>query len=150
MIVFDWNVRVYYEDTDAGGIVYYANYLKFFERARTEWLRAAKIGQQTLAQDRGIMFVVRSAKIDYIAPAKLDDELRITVAVSKLGRASITFEQKAWRGEQMLASADVLVACVTCDSVRPCPIPFEVKSTIDAIANNDNVPETTCASNAPA
>ena len=128
MAGFDWNVRVYYEDTDAGGIVYYANYLKFFERARTEWLRALEVGQQQLASERGIMFVVRSAKIDYAAPAKLDDELRLTVAISKLGRASLTFTQKAWRGEQLLASAEVLVACVTVDGVRPCQIPFEVRS----------------------
>jgi acyl-CoA thioester hydrolase len=130
MIVFDWNVRVYYEDTDAGGIVYYANYLKFFERARTEWLRAQGIGQQQLASSSGAMFVVRSASIDYFSPAKLDDDLRLTLAIVKLGRASITFEQKAWLGERVLASARVLVACVSVDGVRPCAIPPAVVAKI--------------------
>src|SRR5438309_8209461 len=86
---FNWTVRVYYEDTDTGGIVFYANYLKFFERARTEWLRAAGVGQQALSQEMGMMFVVRSTALDYHAPARLDDELSISVIVERLGAASV-------------------------------------------------------------
>lgn len=126
MIEFTLPVRVYYEDTDTGGIVYYANYLKYFERARTEWLRHAKVEQQLLAEHLGIMFVVKSAQIDYHAPAKLDDELRIMVQVEKMGRASLTFVQQAMRGEQCLVSARVMVACVDKASLRPCAIADEV------------------------
>src|SRR3954468_7209868 len=94
---FTWKLRVYYEDTDTGGVVIYANYLKFFERARTEWLRAAGVGQQDLAETAGLMFVVKSTAVDYHAPAKLDDELKLSVVVEKLGRASVQFVQEAWR-----------------------------------------------------
>lgn len=127
MNVFNWHVRVYYEDTDTGGIVYYANYLKFFERARTEWLRQTHVGQHSLAATRGILFVVKSAQIDYHQPAKLDDELRITVEIEKLGRASISFLQQSWRGETCLANGKILVACVNRDTLRPCAIPPEVQ-----------------------
>lgn len=124
---FSWCVRVYYEDTDAGGVVFYANYLKFFERARSEWLRAAGIGQQTLLQTDGIVFVVGSTTVDYHAPAQLDDELRLTVAVERLGRASIEFAQQAWRGEQLLTSGRIKVVCVDAKSFRPCPIPAPIR-----------------------
>ncbi len=95
---FIWNARIYYEDTDAGGIVFYANYLKFFERARTEWLRASGVSQQQLAQEFEVMFVVKATALDYHAPARLDDELRLTVVVEKLGRASVQFVQEAGAG----------------------------------------------------
>lgn len=121
--VFTWTVRVYYEDTDAGGIVYYANYLKFFERARTEWLRSLGIHQQDLLAAEGVAFVVRSAAIDYLAAARLDDEIRLTLAVEKLGRASVQFSQQAWRGDVQLASADVKVGCVDAATMRPRPLP---------------------------
>ncbi|MES2129984.1 MAG: tol-pal system-associated acyl-CoA thioesterase [Pseudomonadota bacterium] len=120
---FTWTVRVYYEDTDAGGIVFYANYLKFFERARTEWLRAAEIGQQALLAEHGAMFVVKSASLDYHAPAKLDDVLNLTLTVEKLGRASVQFVQEAWCGERLLTSARVKVGCVDAQTLRPCPVP---------------------------
>src|SRR5476649_883274 len=86
---FIWTVRVYYEDTDAGGIVYYANYLKFFERARTEWLRAIDVGQHDLLREHDAMFVVKQVSADYHAPARLDDVLKLTLRIEKLGRASI-------------------------------------------------------------
>ena len=124
--VFTWTVRVYYEDTDAGGIVFYANYLKFFERARTEWLRAIGVGQQELIDRIGAGFVVKSATIDYHAPARLDDEVRLTLAVEKLGRVSVEFAQQAWRGEQLLAEASVKVACVDLATVRPRSLPADV------------------------
>src|SRR4030081_1592422 len=109
--VFSWTVRVYYEDTDAGGIVFYANYLKFFERARTEWLRAQDIHQHALREQHGAVFVVKSAAIDSQAPAKLDDEITLTLQIEKLGRASIQFLQEAYCGAALLASARVKVGC---------------------------------------
>jgi acyl-CoA thioester hydrolase len=119
---FTWNVRVYYEDTDAGGIVYYANYLKFFERARTEWLRALDVGQQVLLQDHDTMFVVKNVNADYHAPAKLDDVIKLTLRIEKMGRASILFVQEAWCGEQLLNTAQVKVGCVD-SALRPRAIP---------------------------
>jgi len=121
--VFTWPVRIYYEDTDAGGIVFYANYLKFFERARTEWLRAAGVNQQALAEQDGAIFVVKHASIDYHAPAKLDDVLNLTLSIEKLGRASVQFTQQAWRGEVLLASASVKVGCVDAATLRPRSLP---------------------------
>lgn len=132
--VFRWPVRVYYEDTDAGGIVFYANYLKFFERARTEWLRSAGIAQQELAATAQRMFVVKTTAMDYHAPAKLDDALEITVIVEKLGRASVDFLQQAWRrdGEvlRLLCEGKVRVGCVDTQSLRPAAIPDEAGARI--------------------
>lgn len=127
---FNWPVRVYYEDTDAGGVVFYANYLKYFERARTEWLRALEVHQQALSASDGIVFVVRSSNIDYHAPARLDDELCITVTIEKLGRVSVEFLQQAWRvkdgSRALLTTAQVKVVCVENTGFRPCPIPAHV------------------------
>jgi acyl-CoA thioester hydrolase len=123
--VFSWTVRVYYEDTDAGGIVFYANYLKFFERARTEWLRAAGVSQHALLQEHGAIFVVKQTCVDYHAPARLDDVLKLTLSIEKLGRASVLFSQQAWCGESLLASASVKVGCVDATSLRPRPLPDE-------------------------
>ncbi len=129
---FTWTVRVYYEDTDAGGIVYYANYLKFFERARTEWLRAIGVGQHGLLEQHGAMFVVKNAAIDYHAPARLDDELRLTLQIEKLGRASVHFIQQAWCGERLLVCANVKVGCVDGASVRPRALPDDVAAKMRA------------------
>ena len=123
--VFTWTVRVYYEDTDAGGIVFYANYLKFFERARTEWLRAAGVSQQALLQEFGALFVVKHTSVDYHAPARLDDVLNLTLSIEKLGRASVLFSQQAWCGATLLASASVKVGCVSAATLRPRPLPDE-------------------------
>lgn len=131
--VFDWTVRVYYEDTDAGGIVFYANYLKFFERARTEWLRAAGIGQQELLAREGVAFVVKHASIDYHAPARLDDEIRVATTINKLGRATVQFFQQAWRGEQLLTSAHVKVGCVDAATMRPRSLPDAVAAKMHAV-----------------
>lgn len=124
---FRWPVRVYYEDTDTGGIVFYANYLKFFERARTEWLRAAGIGQQALADKENILFVVKSAHVDYHSAARLDDELAISVEVERLGRATVNFLQQAWRMQDgtpvLLCSASIKVGCVAAPSLRPTAMP---------------------------
>ena len=124
--LFTWTVRVYYEDTDAGGIVFYANYLKFFERARTEWLRAAGVDQQNLMEREGAAFVVKSASIDYHAPARLDDEITLTLTIEKLGRASIQFVQKACKGDLLLVDASVKVGCVDIATVRPRSLPADV------------------------
>ena len=121
--VFTWPVRIYYEDTDAGGIVFYANYLKFFERARTEWLRACGVDQHQLAGQEGAIFVVKSAAIDYHAPARLDDVLNLTLSIEKLGKASVQFVQQAWHGDVLLCSAQVKVGCVDASTLRPRPLP---------------------------
>jgi acyl-CoA thioester hydrolase len=125
-------MRIYYEDTDAGGIVYYANYLKFFERARTEWLRHAGVNQQIMAEQQQAMFVVKSTSMDYHLPAKLDDQLRITVAIEKLGKASILFTQEGWRDDQRLVSGRIKVGCVDSVLVRPCAIPNNVLQAVQA------------------
>jgi len=127
---FLWPLRVYYEDTDTGGVVYYANYLKFFERARSEWLRNAGIEQQLLTEQEHVMFVVKNATIDYHLPAKLDDQLEISVRVEKLGKASVNFYQEAWRqnkvARELLCQGRIRVGCVHTVSLRPTPIPSAV------------------------
>ena len=120
---FSWPVRVYYEDTDAAGVVYYANYLKFVERARTEWLRALGYEQTGLAEAHGVVFVVRSAAIDYLVPARFNDGLRVTVELIKVGAGQIDLVQRVLRGEELLARAAVKVACVGLRTFRPVRIP---------------------------
>ncbi len=136
-IHFKWQLRVYYEDTDAGGVVFYANYLKFFERARTEWLRAAGVEQQTLGQLHGVVFVVKNTTVDYHAPARLDDLLTVTVTVEKMGRASVHFIQHAWRinsgAPQLLATGRIKVGCVDAQAMRPVPIPDDVLARITPV-----------------
>ncbi|KAF1052966.1 MAG: Acyl-CoA thioesterase YbgC [Burkholderia gladioli] len=128
---FVWPVRVYYEDTDAGGIVFYANYLKFFERARTEWLRACGIDQRRLGDETGAVFVVRSAALDYRSPARLDDLLTIVSRIEKLGRASLDFVQQAWHDDTLLVSANVRIGCVDRDALRPTGIPPPVREALE-------------------
>lgn len=126
MNAFSFPVRVYWEDTDAGGVVFYANYLKFFERARTEWLRAAGVGQQQLREDTGAMFVVAEVSTRYLSAAKLDDMLRITVRVEEQGAASMVIAQEAWRGDTLLAQGRIRIGCVQAASLQPCRIPKQV------------------------
>ncbi len=121
-------IRVYYEDTDAGGVVYYANYLKYFERARTEWLRHLGVDQSQLAKTEGRLFVVKNVEIQYRRPAKLDDELSIQTEVSRLGRASIQFEQSALCGGELLCEATVTVCCVDATSFRPVDLGHTVRN----------------------
>lgn len=123
---FTWPVRVYYEDTDAGGIVFYANYLKFFERARTEWLRACGIDQQRVADETGAIFIVRSTALDYRAPARLDDMLTITSRIRRIGRASVEFTQEAWRDGTLLVAGHIRIGCVDRAGIRPAAIPPDV------------------------
>lgn len=123
---FAWPVRVYYEDTDAGGVVYYANYLKYFERCRTEWLRALGVDQAQLARDEALQFVVSEIQCRYLRPARLDDELRIEARVAERARCSLQFEQRALRGAEVLAQARVTIACVDVASGRPRRLPAAI------------------------
>jgi acyl-CoA thioester hydrolase len=120
---FSWPVRVYYEDTDAGGVVYYANYLRFTERARTEWLRALGFDQTELAHSARIAFVVRSAAIEFVRPARFNDELRVTVELIKVGAGQIDLNQRVLRGDELLATATVKVVCVRLPTMRPVRLP---------------------------
>ena len=120
---FFWPVRVYYEDTDTGGVVYYANYLKFFERARTEWLRNFGLNQDKLAQEQGLIFVVRRALLDFARPARLDDMLEITVEPLKIARVYVELAQEARRGPEVVARANIQVACLNKNSFKPVVMP---------------------------
>jgi acyl-CoA thioester hydrolase len=122
-IGFTWPIRVYYEDTDAGGIVFYVNYLKFFERARTEWLRACGIEQNRLASETGTLFIVCSTALDYRSPARLDDSLSIVTRIERLGRATVDFMQEAWREGTLLATGSIRIGCVDAAALRPTAIP---------------------------
>ena len=128
---FTFPVRVYWEDTDAGGVVYYANYLRFLERARSEWLRTLGIDQARLLTDERLQFVVVEANIRYHRPAKFDDELVVTAALESLGGASVTFAQEIRRGTaagELLVSATVRAACIASDTLKPRPLPKALTS----------------------
>ncbi|MQY51898.1 tol-pal system-associated acyl-CoA thioesterase [Rhodocyclus tenuis] len=137
---FTFPVRIYYEDTDAGGVVYYANYLKFFERCRTEWLRAIGHEQGDLLRDPGIAFVVRSVNVDYLKPARLDDALVIGLEVEKVGRAQIVFRQHARRANptapeqwEELATAVVQIVCVNLAQMKSTPIPAVLRGKLEML-----------------
>ncbi len=126
MGLFTFPVRVYWEDTDAGGVVYYASYLRFLERARSEWLRSLGIDQAAMLRDERLQFVVVEANIRYHRPARFDDELRVSVRVDELRGASIVMGQEIRRGAgdgELLVSATVRAACLASDSLRPRPLP---------------------------
>jgi acyl-CoA thioester hydrolase len=127
---FRFQLRVYWEDTDAGGVVFYANYLKFFERARTEWLRSLGHQQERLRIDTGVVFVVTDTAVRYLRPARLDDMLAVTVHVKHAGRAQMTIAQQAWRqyeqGEELLAEGTIRIGCVDAGTFRPRRIPNSV------------------------
>jgi acyl-CoA thioester hydrolase len=119
-------LRVYWEDTDAGGVVFYANHLKFFERARTEWLRHLGVEQQALRESTGALFVVTDTRVSYRAPARLDDLLDVTVGLQRLGSASMQLAQQAWRGDTLVAEGEIRIGCVDDGTFRPRRIPIEV------------------------
>ncbi len=125
-VAFRHPLRVYWEDTDAGGVVFHANYLKFFERARTEWLRTLGVGQQRLLDSEGLLFVVAETALRYLRAARLDDLLDITVGVAEAGRASLRLQQQAWRGGELLAEGTIRIGCVTSAGFRPCRIPAAI------------------------
>jgi acyl-CoA thioester hydrolase len=123
---FEFPVRIYWEDTDAGGIVFYANYLKFFERARTEWLRSLGLGQQELRERTGGMFVVSETQVKYHRPAQLDDLLRVTASLSENGRVSLTIKQQAFRDNTLLCEGSIRIGWVDASSLKPSRIPTSV------------------------
>ncbi len=129
-ILFQHPLRVYWEDTDAGGVVFYANYLKFFERARTEWLRHLGFGQQALRDETGAIFVVTDTRVRYRAPARLDDAIDVTVLLQHAGQASMTIVQQALRGEVLLAEGEIRIGCVDSGTFRPRRIPNSLFSTL--------------------
>lgn len=124
---FKWQVRVYYEDTDAGGVVFYANYLRFMERARTEWLRSAGLEHEQLIKDHDLIFAVKTMKIDYEKPGRLDDLLTVTSSILNHRGASITFQQKIINEyNELLAQAEVKVACINATTLKASPMPKEL------------------------
>ena len=133
--VFTWPVRIYWEDTDAGGIVFYANYLKFFERARTEWLRAKGVEQRQLQHDLGCIFVVSDAQIKYLRSARLDDQLLVTAHLSELGRSSFTIQQEARLvnaagAPVVLCTGSVRVGWINGQTSKPARIPPELQKAL--------------------
>ena len=125
-----WPVRVYYEDTDAGGVVYYANYLKFYERARTEMLRELGYEQDRLMENEQVIFVVRSVQVDYLKPTKFNELIQISADIAKLGPASLTFEQEMSRDDEILSRAMIRIACLDANTMRPKEIPQELYITL--------------------
>lgn len=123
--------RIYYEDTDLGGVVYYANYLKFFERARTDFLRAQNIIQTKLAEDFGIIFVVRNCQIEYIKPARMDDLIEVFVKVKEIGKVSISMQQEIKLNDEILCKMDVEIVCVDRHNFRPKRIPESVLTLVN-------------------
>jgi len=123
---FDWPIQVYYEDTDAGGVVYHSQYLNFMERARTEFLRSLGLMQTTLRDDLDILFVVRDIQIRFKKPAKFDDVLNVNTQLIKVGRSLLEFEQNIYRGDLHLIAAKVDVVCIGANSFRPVSIPDQM------------------------
>ena len=125
---FLWPVRVYYEDTDSGGVVYYANYLKFMERARTEWLRSLGFEQDELIEKNSVIFAVRSVQVDYLAPARFNEQLMVTSSIIETGRASLVFEQiiTIKDNEQILCKGLVKIASLNTQTFKPCAMPTQL------------------------
>ena len=127
---FSATMRIYWEDTDAAGIVFYANYLKYFERARTEWLRSVGFGQEALRTDAKIAFVVSETRLRYRRPARLDDVIDVSVDVVHFGQASLEIAQEARRAGELLADGTIRIGCVELGTFRPCRIPNEIRLSI--------------------
>jgi acyl-CoA thioester hydrolase len=121
--VFSLPVRVYYQDTDAGGVVYHANYVNFMERARTEWLRDLGYSHMDMIRNLDVMFVVRSIKLDYLRPAVLDDLLQVSAKIKEVGRSRVTLEQMVMRGDEVLAEGEVHLVCVAVQTFKPVSVP---------------------------
>ena len=135
--MFSWPTRVYWEDTDAGGVVYHAQYLAFLERARSEWLRARGVAQDRLREEHDLVFAVRAMRIDFRAPARLDDRLEVSVAVQEVRKASLVFAQAIHRDGALLLDADVRVAVLRASDFRPRPLPPEL---YDELASLETTP----------
>jgi tol-pal system-associated acyl-CoA thioesterase len=132
LFVYSFPVRVYFENTDAGGVVYHGEYLKFFERARTEWLRHLGFDHQALAKSHRIVFVVTQAAVDFVKPAKLDDPLAVSVQLESLGKVRCVFMQEIRREDDLLVRAKITVACVTGDTLKPAEIPDALRRKMQA------------------
>ncbi len=132
LFVYSFPVRVYFENTDAGGVVYHAEYLKFMERARTEWLRHLGFDHQALGRVHKAVFVVTSAAIDFVKPARLDDTLAVSVRLESLGKVRCVFNQEVRREDEVLVRAKVSVACVAAESFKPVEIPDPLKRKMEA------------------
>lgn len=126
MTKFEWPVRVYYEDTDAGGVVFYANYLKFFERARTEMLRAKGFEQDELIRDPGIIFVVRSVALDYLKPARFNEQIIVSAEVVQTRKTNFVFAQEITRNDDLLCKGEVRIACLDVEKMRPKALPATI------------------------
>jgi acyl-CoA thioester hydrolase len=133
MKAFYWPIRVYYENTDAGGVVYHSDYLKFFERARTEWLRSLGFEQPELRSSDGVIFVVRSMRIKYVQPARFNESLQVASRLVELGRSRFVFEQALMRGEELLTQAQVEVACVADPDFRPTALPSKIRQQFESV-----------------
>ncbi len=129
---FSFPVRVYYEDTDTAGVVYYAGYLRFLERGRTEWLRALGVEQFRLAQEAGIVFAVRSLNIEYLKPARLDDVLTVLTELTLPGRAQVTLKQRIERDGETLVEASVRIACLNTKTMKPAALPAALRNKMGA------------------
>lgn len=136
---FDWPVRVYYEDTDGGGVVYHSNYLKFMERARTEWLRSLGFDQSELKNKMNVIFVVRNIAIQYLRSACFDDALNVVTTISRTGRSLLVFEQTIYREDTKLTQATVEVVSINASSFKPVSIPESIRLAVHAISSNNGV-----------
>lgn len=131
-------VRVYYEDTDTAGIVYYANYLRFIERGRTEFLRELGYSQKQIAEETGLAFAVRSVAAEYLMPARLDDELVVASRIESLGRVQVIFDQRVLRGDQVLLEAKVRVVCMDPAKGKPAPMPSDIYEKFKALQERNS------------
>lgn len=123
MTIFHWPVRVYYEDTDAGGVVFYANYLKFFERARTEMLRSMGFEQDQLIAEQKLIFVVRAVQVDYLKPARFNEAIDVSAEVTRAKKVSLNFEQLITRDGDVLCKGNIRIACLDAETLKPKTIP---------------------------
>ena len=130
-ILNKFSYRIYYEDTDAGGVVYYANYLKFYERARTDFLRKKDINQSLLLTEKNLCFVVKKCEIDYISPAKLDDLIEVSVEIEEISAATIIMNQIIFRNRKILSKLKVVIVCVNSNSFKPLRISEEIKNKLN-------------------
>ena len=129
--IFSWPVRVYFQDTDAGGVVYHASYVNFMERARTEWLRSHGYSNAGLMKEFGVLFVVRSMKLDYLRPALLDDMLEVTAKVVEIGRSRLNLLQTVRRADELLTEGEVHLVCVSRETFKPVSVPEALRSQWD-------------------
>jgi acyl-CoA thioester hydrolase len=132
LFAYSFPVRVYFENTDAGGVVYHGEYLKFLERARTEWLRHLGFDHQTLARNHRMVFIVTAVVADFLKPARLDDTLAVSVQLESLGKVRCIFTQEVRREDEVLVKAKVTVACVTGDAFKPLEIPEALRKKMEA------------------